>query len=138
MVAVMEASPSVAFEGMGEGTEIWGGTQANYIVERPGHPAKEAAVILNDPGAAYLASLLGRENTPEFRADATRYLGQALLERMVATRGVIESLRMLGRADLDRDPALVEAVRQAFAAAEALAAAGAHDHDGAHAAGGYH
>jgi hypothetical protein len=132
MVALMDARPSVAFEGMGEGTEIWGGTQANFIIERPGHPAKEAAVILNDPGAAHLASLLGYDDTPEFRAAATRHLGQALLERAVATNGRIESLRMLGRADLDRDPSLVEAVRMALAAATAghdgTAAQGDGDH----------
>jgi hypothetical protein len=134
MVALMDARPSVAFEGMGEGTEIWGGTQANFIIERPGHPAKEAAVILNDPGAAHLASLLGYDDTPEFRAAATRHLGQALLERAVATNGRIESLRMLGRADLDRDPALVDAVRVALAAR----ASNHHDGPAAHGDDGHH
>lgn len=47
---------NVRFEGMGVGTEIWGATQANFLVLVPPQHAKEAAVLLNDPAAKQLAS----------------------------------------------------------------------------------
>lgn len=41
----------IRFEGFTPGTEIWGVTQANFLVRPSGAHGKETAVQLNDPAA---------------------------------------------------------------------------------------
>jgi hypothetical protein len=107
---------SIRFEGIGVGDEIWGGTQANFVVFRPGQHAKETCVILNDPAAAYLAGLLGEENTEEFRQRAARVIGHLWLEREVAAGRHIDSVHMVSRHTLEEAEEFVAALRPGMAA----------------------
>ena len=105
---------NVRFEGMGVGTEIWGATQANFLVLMPPHHAKEAAVLLNDPAAKQLASALGLEDSAEFRADAARAVGQLYLEDRLAAGKPIESVTTLSHAFFNERPDLFEAAQAAL------------------------
>lgn len=103
---------TIAFEGMARGgAELWGTTQADFVISRPGHAAKECAVLLNDAAAAYLAEQTGRENTAFFRAQAARAAGEALVHATVETGGALASIVMVARATLVERPALVAACR---------------------------
>ena len=43
--AAADASPSIRYQGPGEGGELWGGTQADFAIVRPGRPDREVAVL---------------------------------------------------------------------------------------------
>jgi hypothetical protein len=111
MTSAPETEATVTFEGMGTGTELWGGTQANFLVYRPGHHEKEAAVVLNDPAAAYLAGLLGREDDEAFRAEAARRVGLWWLGRLVSQGRHVDSVVVLSRALLEGEPGLARSLR---------------------------
>lgn len=100
----------VRFESFGEGTELWGGVQANFAIIRPPHSAREVAVILNTPAAQHLASMNGREDTPEFRREATRLIGAAYLRKLLEAGAQPEAVAVLSRVSLERDPSLAAAV----------------------------
>jgi hypothetical protein len=108
---VITTALAVEFEGFNPGAEIWGGTQANFVLRRPGHHGKEVAVVLNAPAAEFLARALGREDSPAFREEAARRLGQALLERLTAASEHVESVVFISRPLLEADAALVAALR---------------------------
>jgi hypothetical protein len=103
-------TPAVRFENIGEGTEIWGGTQANFIILRPGAD-REVAIILNDPAIDHVAAALGQEATPEFAADVTHRIGQLWLERQLAANRPIDAIQFLSRASIESAPELIEALR---------------------------
>ncbi len=109
-------SPEVAirYEGQGVGTEIWGCTQANFLVAAPGQHAREVAVLLNDAAASYLAAELGATNDEEFRAVAVRHVGEWWLARKVAEGGHLDSVVMLSRAALEASPPLLAALKKAL------------------------
>ncbi len=108
---------SIRFEGIGVGTEIWGGTQANFALFRPGLHAKEAAIILNAPAAAYLASQSGSQDTPAFQARAAEVVGRLWMARLVAAGKHIDSLIVLSREAIAESPAFAEAMRAEAASA---------------------
>ncbi len=110
MTAVTEPA-MVRFEGIASGTEIWGGTQADFTIQAEGWPAKEAAVLLNDPAAALLAEAVGRENTEEFRNAAAEAAGRVVFELEAAKRGSIDSLVMVSKAYFDLNPGVFERVK---------------------------
>ena len=114
-MTTMAEPAMVRFEGIAPGTEIWGGTQADFTIQAEGRTAKEAAVLLNDPAAAILAEAVGRENTEDFRADAAKAAGTVIFEREAAHGGDIESLVMVSKAYLETHPELLERVKAAFA-----------------------
>jgi hypothetical protein len=105
MAAPIEAKPTISFEGYTPGTEIWGGTQANFLIQLPG-PDKECAVLLNGPAAAALAEASGNDNTPEFREAAARAFGEALLPGLVASGRQVDSLIVVSRGMLEDHPAV--------------------------------
>ncbi|MFN8617350.1 MAG: hypothetical protein U0837_09645 [Dehalococcoidia bacterium] len=105
---------NVRFEGMGVGTEIWGATQANFLVLVPPQHAKEAAVLLNDPAAKQLASALGVEDGEAFRAEAARALGELYLEDRLRAGKPIESVTTLSHAFFAERPDLFEAAQAAL------------------------
>ncbi|MFN0146324.1 MAG: hypothetical protein ACKVT1_07430 [Dehalococcoidia bacterium] len=109
MVETIQAT--VEFESIGTATEILGGTQANFVVHRPGQHGKEVAVVLNVPAATYAAKAVGVADTPEFQESATRRLGQAWLERVLARGEHADSVVFLSRAILEREPGLIDALR---------------------------
>ena len=113
MAQAPETEIVVRYTGAGSGAhEIWGGTQANFLVAIPGWPgAREVAVMLNDPGAALLAESVGAENSDEFRHDAARRVGEAAIRERYARGGHIDAVITVSRATLEEHPALIEALR---------------------------
>ena len=105
----------VRYEGSAPGTEIWGMTQANFLVAVPGRHAKESATALTDAAAASLASELGRENTVEFRQIAAREVGFAYLEQLVTAAAYIPSLITVSVGFLEEHPEAVQRVKEATA-----------------------
>ena len=105
---------NVRFEGMGVGTEIWGATQANFLVSIPPHHAKEAAVLLNDPAAKQLAAAVGVEDNDEFRAEAARAVGALYLEDRLSAGKPIESVTTLSYAFFSERPDLFDAAQAAL------------------------
>lgn len=103
----------VRYEGTGSGAhEIWGGTQANFLVAGGTLPAaREVAVMLNDPAAAMLADAAGVENTAEFRADAAMRIGEAAIRAQHARMGRVDSQITVSRMTLEAQPELIDAVR---------------------------
>ena len=104
---------SVRYEGPGVGGEIWGGTQANFLVVRTGHSATEVAVMLNDNAAAFLAVELGQELTPAFRKDAARVAGRAWIVRRFARIHYLEPSLVISRATFTEDPGLLADLKSA-------------------------
>jgi hypothetical protein len=87
-----------------------GATLANFIIELPGAD-KECAVMLNDPGAAYLAEQLGAEETPEWREAATEKVGAAVLRAAIEESRHTDSVVFVSRAILEAHPEFVDALR---------------------------
>jgi hypothetical protein len=113
MTAVMEAG-EVRFEGFSPGTEIWGSTQANFLVKLPGRHAKEAAILLNDPTAKALAEELGRENTQEFREEAARLAGGIIFRDVLERGRPVDSVVMASNAFFEEHPELFAALKAAL------------------------
>ena len=113
MTAVMEAS-DVQFQGFSPGTEIWGVTQANFLIKVPDRHEKEAAILLNDPAAKMLADASGHENTPEFREDAARTAGGIVFRAVVENDRNVDSIVMVSNAFFEQNPALLEQIKAAL------------------------
>jgi hypothetical protein len=110
--APQAADVEVRYEGAGTATEIWGSSQANFLVSSPGHHAREVAVLLNDAAAAYLAAELGRADDHDFREQAARLVGQIWLERKAAEGGQIDAVVMVSRHLLESAPGCVPALKK--------------------------
>lgn len=109
MVAMSEPEVSLYYQGPGYATEIWGTTQANFLIEIPGRNDREVAVDMGDPVATFLSEKTGLENTPEFRADAARLVGGLRLRQLVAQGEVIDAIVTVSVDLLERDPELLAA-----------------------------
>jgi hypothetical protein len=114
MAAVARRKADVRYEGGSAGTELWGGTQANFLVAEEGQRLREVAVLLTDAGAAFLAGYLGREDSEAFRALAAREAGQRLVERLIATSRHTPPIIMVSRAALEAEPEVLAAVKRGF------------------------
>jgi hypothetical protein len=109
-VTQAEAEYRITYEGPGEGSSIMGASLANFIIETPGAD-KECAVMLNDPGATYLAEQLGVELTDEWRESATQKLGEAVLKAAIEESRHVDSVVFVSRAILEAHPEFVDALR---------------------------
>ena len=109
--------PMVRYEGGSTGTEIWGMTQANFLIAIPGRHAKETAINLTDPAAQMLATQLGRENLPEFRQEAAREAGYAYLSPAAAAGGHVESIVVVSEGFLEDHPEVLRRLQVAATAA---------------------
>ncbi|MEZ4481292.1 MAG: hypothetical protein R3B97_09075 [Dehalococcoidia bacterium] len=78
----VETDLTIEFQRFTPGADLLGATQANFSIDRPGIHAKELSILLNNPAAAYIAEIVGRENTPAFREEAARIAGKAWLRRL--------------------------------------------------------
>ncbi|MEO8538220.1 MAG: hypothetical protein ABI577_00675 [bacterium] len=114
-MALSTSSGEVRFEGLSVGTEIWGATQANFLVSFPGRHAKEAAILLNDPAAKLLSEATGRENTPEFRAQAAAIAGEIILLDRLEHGAPIESVMSLSGSFFAEEPAVGDRIKAALA-----------------------
>lgn len=114
MTPTTERDLTVSYEGIGSGAhEIWGATQANFLVAGGPWPGgKEVAVMLNDPAAAMLAEALGVENSEDFRANAARVVGEAAIRERHQRLGSVDSLVTVSRATLESHPELIDALRE--------------------------
>ncbi|MFN0094110.1 MAG: hypothetical protein ACKVVT_04950 [Dehalococcoidia bacterium] len=110
-MSAASAETVIRFEGLTDGTDVWAATTANFLIQRPGHHAKEASVMLTDAGAAYLAALLSVQDTPEFRKQSAEHVGLLWMQRVVEQGRPIESIVQLARNVLEREPAFLDRVR---------------------------
>ncbi|MBI2764996.1 MAG: hypothetical protein HYX53_03695 [Chloroflexi bacterium] len=101
----------VRFEGFGVAPEIWGAMQANYLITAPGHHARETAVLLNEPAAAFLAELLGQPDTEDFRRNAARHVGRMWVERLIRNGERIAPAITISRQTLEADPEFLANIR---------------------------
>lgn len=113
----MGGEPAVRYEGGSPGTEIWGMTQANFLVAMPGRHAKEAAVNLTDAAAAWLAKELDQEDSAEFRQATARRVGEAFLASVLERGLPIESMVVASKAFFEEHPELVSRLRTVAPAA---------------------
>ncbi len=109
------APPTIRYRGPGEGAELWGGTQADFVLDSPNLPAREVAVLLQDAAAEALAQAASTANSPEFREQVAHAVGEAWLRGRIAERARIDSISVIAAATLAEHPDLT-------AAAEALTA----------------
>ena len=110
----MSAAPETAtirYHGSGDGAELWGGTQADFVVDWPGRPAKEVAILLQDAAAAELAQVSSASDGADFRIAAARAVGEAWLAAQVAQQERLDSFVVISTATLGERPELVEAAR---------------------------
>lgn len=110
-MTAIDAQSVVRYEGGSAGTEIWGMTQADFLVVVPGHHAKEAAVNLTNAASAWLAKELGTADSTEFRIETARRIGTAFLSKVVANGLAIESITIVSEGFLEVRPELVAALR---------------------------
>ena len=102
---------TINYQGSSDGAELWGGTQADFVLDWPNRPAKEVAVLLQDAAAAALAGAASAEDGPEFRTAAARAVGKAWLEAQVERQGRIDSIVVISAATLAERPELVAVAR---------------------------
>lgn len=117
MTSQPESQAMVRFEGGSVGTEIWGMTQANFLVVIPGRHAKETAINLTDKAAAVLAEQLGEANTAEFRQRVAREAGYAFLEPLAKDEGHIDSVIVVSEAFLEEHPEVLSRLQASASAA---------------------
>jgi len=106
---------TIEFERFTPGADLLGATQANFSIDRPGIHAKELSILLNNPAAAYIAEIVGRENTPAFREEAAIIAGKAWLRRLLDAGQHPDSIIFLSRSALDGAPDFVETLKSLFA-----------------------
>lgn len=115
MAAATEPPITIYFQGFATGGELWGATQADFQIEVHGRYSKEAAVFLNDPAAAMIATELGVENDTAFRERAARAAGQAALTELVDSGEPFDSALVVSAAYLREHPAVLSAAKAALA-----------------------
>ena len=114
MTTTAEAQATVRYEGSSAQNELWGGTQANFVVTVEGQHDREVAVLLPESVATYLAQASGREDTQESHFAIAREAGQSYLESLLRSGKHIAPFLMLSRAALDADPALLAELKDRF------------------------
>lgn len=105
--------PRVIFEGFGEGAELLGATQVNFIVP---DMEREFAMTINDPALDRAVQESGLEASPETRLVVARELGRLLLLRKLQAHQM-EPLNFFGLRLFEEHPGIVEDLRVALAAA---------------------
>lgn len=113
MATPSPAELRIQYEGAGAGTEIWGMTQANYLVAVPGGAAREVAVMVNDAAGAFLAERYQQENSPEFRKDLSRVVGRLWIEAFHEHHGHVGPLLVISRATFGEQPGLLAEIDRA-------------------------
>ncbi len=110
MTSAAEEQITVSYEGSSSQNELWGGTQANFVVTAPGQHQREVAVLLPEAVATYLAAATGRQDSPESHLAIAREGGQCYLECLLRNGKHVAPFLMLARAELNADPGLLTAV----------------------------
>ena len=102
---------TISYHGPGAGAELWGATQADFVLDWPNRPAREVAVLLQDAAAEALARAASAKDGPDFRAAAARAVGEAWLQAQVERDGRIDSVAVISAATLAERPELVTVAR---------------------------
>lgn len=102
------ATTTISYHGPADGAELWGATQADFVLDWPNRPAREVAVLLQDAAAEALAQAASAEDGPDFRAAAARAVGEACLQAQVEREGRIDSLIVISAATLAERPELAD------------------------------
>ena len=110
-MSAASATTTIRYHGPGEGAELWGGTQADFVLDWPGRPAREVAILLQDAAAAALAGAASAEDGPDFRTAAARAVGEAWLQAQAERRGRIDSISIISAATLAERPELMAVAR---------------------------
>ena len=110
-MSAASATTTIRYHGPGEGAELWGGTQADFVLDWPGRPAREVAILLQDAAAAALAGAASAEDGPDFRTAAARAVGEAWLQAQAERRGRIDSISVISAATLAERPELMAVAR---------------------------
>ena len=105
------AAVTIRYHGPGDGAELWGGTQADFVLDWPGRPAREVAVLLQDAAAAALAEAASAGDGPAFREAAARAVGEAWLEAQSERGARIDSIAVISAATLAERPELLAVAR---------------------------
>ncbi len=112
MTSTLDPAIDVRYEGGGTGTELWGMTQANFVVSLPGRHDKEVAVFLNDAAAHLLAQELDQPDTSEFRQAAAHQAGQFWVEELVRGSRHLDSQIFVSVGLLDEHPEIIAHLKQ--------------------------
>ncbi|MBN9494319.1 hypothetical protein J0H33_13400 [bacterium] len=97
----------LTYQGPGYATEIWGVIQANFMLAIRGESLREMAVNVGPPVAAFVAAQAGREDTPAFRDEIARALGQCRVNQLHARGHQIDSVETISMDLLNREPELL-------------------------------
>ena len=108
---------TVTYHGPAEGAELWGGTQADFVLDAPRSPAREVAILLQDAAAEALAQAAASQDSPEFRGAAAQAVGEAWLAAQIERQGRIGSVIVISAATLKERPELVAVARSLSAGA---------------------
>lgn len=110
-MSAASGTTTISYLGPGDGAELWGGTQVDFVLDWPRRPAREVAVLLQDAAAEALAQAASAEDGPDFRGAAARAVGEAWLEAQVEREGRIDSVVVISAATLAERPELVAVAR---------------------------
>jgi len=107
----------ITYEGPGNGEDLVGAVQANFLVHRAGQPSTEVAVLVNHPALDHLAVALGQVNDAAFRTGAARVVGRLFIERTFERRARLGPVLVIAKATFAEDAGFLDAIRAAVGAA---------------------
>ena len=113
MTTPSPADLRIQYEGAGSGTDIWGMTQANYLVAVPGGAAREVAVMVNDAASAFLAERYEEPANPEFRRNLVRVVGRLWIAAFHEHHGHLPPLLVISRATFAEQRGLLAEIDRA-------------------------
>lgn len=97
----------LSYQGPGFATEIWGVLQANFMIAIRGESLREMAVNVGPPVAAFVVEQSGHEDTPEFRDEIVRALGECRINYLHAHGHQIDAVETISMDLLTREPDLL-------------------------------
>ena len=106
------AEATIRYLGPGDGAELWGGTQADFVIDWPhrARPRRSRFSSRTQPPARWRRPRGGLD-TADSRVEAARVVGEAWLSAQVARERHLDSLVVISAATLRERPELVDAVR---------------------------
>jgi hypothetical protein len=112
MTSTAASGITVSYEGGGVGSELWGMTQANFMVHVPGRHTREVAVMLNETAGSCLARELGQADTPAFRLAVANQAGKYWIECLAREGHHLDSAITMSSALLDERPDILKHLKK--------------------------
>ena len=97
----------LSYQGPGFATEIWGVLQANFMLAIRGESLREMAVNVGPPVAAFVVEQSGHEDSPEFRDEIARALGECRVNQLHSRGHQIDAVETISMDLLTREPELL-------------------------------